>query len=72
MWIEKSNSVTSIDCVLNVEVTKDNNIHIFDIIQLENEPNILKESLTKQAKQLSWDRYGDSIVDRYSSLLKAD
>lgn len=52
MWIEKSNSVTSIDCVLNVEVTKDNNIHIFDIIQLENEPNILKESLTTRIEKI--------------------
>ena len=57
-------------------------LSIRDIDELKKKMNLLyedkkhyiflKESLTKQAKQLSWDRYGDSIVDRYSSLLKAD
>jgi len=32
----------------------------------------LKEKVLKHGKDLSWDRYGDLIIDRYSSLLKAD
>jgi glycosyltransferase involved in cell wall biosynthesis len=32
----------------------------------------LKEKIAKEIKELSWDRYGDLIVDQYSNLLKAD
>ena len=31
----------------------------------------LKESIVKKREDLSWDHYGELIIDRYGSLLKA-
>jgi len=33
---------------------------------------VLKEVISKERKDLSWDRYGQLIIDKYGSLLKAD
>jgi glycosyltransferase involved in cell wall biosynthesis len=33
---------------------------------------VLKEAILKERKDLSWDRYGQLIIDKYGSLLKAD
>ena len=48
LWLEKINTKLLFNSILNVEVTKDNKIHIFDILSLDEHTDLLNYSLQER------------------------